>query len=79
MGGGIRKGKRRGRWPSDVRELANAGEVLAVGGAPLAERVKRQLRRQGQTPRDRRVEEYEREIITEALNSHHGRITECAE
>ncbi|ECB2957085.1 transcriptional regulator, partial [Salmonella enterica] len=28
---------------------------------------------------DRRVEEYERQIITEALNIHQGRINEVAE
>ncbi len=31
------------------------------------------------TPLDRRVEEYERQIITEALNIHQGRINEVAE
>lgn len=33
----------------------------------------------GADPLDRRVEEYERQIITEALNIHQGRINEVAE
>ncbi|MDI5819270.1 hypothetical protein MJI95_09225, partial [Salmonella enterica subsp. enterica serovar Kentucky] len=41
--------------------------------------VNPQLLLQEPTPLDRRVEEYERQIITEALNIHQGRINEVAE
>lgn len=69
----------RRAWPSNVRELANAAELFAVGVLPLAETVNPQLLLQEPTPLDRRVEEYERQIITEALNIHQGRINEVAE
>lgn len=52
---------------------------MGVGSASLVETVNPQLLLQEPTPRDRRVEEYERQIITEALNIHQGRINEVAE
>ena len=66
-------------WPSNVRELANAAELLAVGVLPLAETPRPQLHRAEPAPLDRRVEEYERQIITDALNIHQGRINDVAE
>lgn len=54
-------------------------ELFAVGVLPLAETVNPQLLLQEPTPLDRRVEEYERQIITEALNIYQGRINEVAE
>lgn len=52
---------------------------MGVGSASLVETVNPQLLLQEPTPRDRRVEEYERQIIAEALNIHQGRINEVAE
>lgn len=79
IAGELLKGIMRRAWPSNVRELANAAELFAVGVLPLAETVNPQLLLQEPTPLDRRVEEYERQIITEALNIHQGRINEVAE
>lgn len=73
------KGMRRRVWLSNVRELANAAELFAVGLLPLAETANPQLHLPEPTPLDRRVDEYERQIITEALNIHQGRINEVAE
>ena len=77
--GELLKGMRRRVWLSNVRELANAAELFAVGLLPLAETANPQLHMPEPTPLDRRVEEYERQIITEALNIHQGRINEVAE
>lgn len=77
--GELLKGMRRRVWLSNVRELANAAELFAVGLLPLAETANPQLHMSEPTPLDRRVEEYERQIITEALNIHQGRINEVAE
>lgn len=79
IAGELLKGIMRRARPSNVRELANAAELFAVGVLPLAETVNPQLLLQEPTPLDRRVEEYERQIITEALNIHQGRINEVAE
>ncbi|WP_300005783.1 sigma-54 dependent transcriptional regulator [uncultured Cedecea sp.] len=73
------KGMRRRVWLNNVRELANAAELFAVGLLPLAETANPQLHLPEPTPLDRRVEEYERQIITEALNIHQGRINEVSE
>lgn len=77
--GELLKGMRRRVWLSNVRELANAAELFAVGLLPLAETANPQLHMPEPTPLDRRVEEYERQIITEALNIHQGRMNEVAE
>ncbi|MDU5729974.1 MAG: sigma-54 dependent transcriptional regulator [Citrobacter freundii] len=77
--GELLKGMRRRVWLSNVRELANAAELFAVGLLPLAETANPQLHLPQPTPLDRRVDEYERQIITEALNIHQGRINEVAE
>lgn len=73
------KTMRRRAWLSNVRELANAAELFAVGLLPLAETANPQMHMSEPTPLDRRIEEYERQIITEALNIHQGRINEVAE
>lgn len=76
---GLLKGMMRRVWPNNVRELANAAELFAVGVLPLAETVNPQMLVGEPTPLDRRVEDVERQIITEALNIHQGRINEVAE
>ncbi|MDU7336175.1 MAG: helix-turn-helix domain-containing protein, partial [Klebsiella pneumoniae] len=52
---------------------------LAVGVLPLAETVNPLMHIGEPTPLDQRVEDVERQIITEALNIHQGRINEVAE
>ncbi len=69
---------RRG-WSNNIRELANAAELFAVGVLPLAEVANPHLHVSEPTPLDRRIDEIERQIITEALNIHQGRINEVAE
>lgn len=73
------KGMMRRVWPNNVRELANAAELFAVGVLPLAETVNPLMHIGEPTPLDQRVEDVERQIITEALNIHQGRINEVAE
>ena len=73
------KGMMRRVWLNNVRELANAAELFAVGVLPLADTVNPQMHVGEPTPLDRRVEDVERQIITEALNIHQGRINEVAE
>lgn len=76
---GLLKGMMRRVWPNNVRELANAAELFAVGVLPLAETVNPLMHIGEPTPLDQRVEDVERQIITEALNIHQGRINEVAE
>ncbi len=66
----------RRMWPNNVRELANAAELFTVGVLPLAETANPLMHVGTPTPLDRRVEDAERQIITEALNIHQGRINE---
>lgn len=66
-------------WPNNVRELANAAELFAVGVLPLAETANPHMHVGEPTPLDRRVEEVERRVISEALNIHQGRINDVAE
>lgn len=66
-------------WPNNVRELANAAELFAVGVMPLAETANPLLHESEPPPLDQRIEDYERQIITEALNLHQGRINEVSE
>lgn len=73
------KGMMRRVWPNNVRELANAAELFAVGVLPLAQTANPQMHVGEPTPLDQRVEDVERQIITEALNIHQGRINEVAE
>ncbi len=67
------------RAAKQCARTGQCGGAFAVGVLPLAETVNPQLLLQEPTPLDRRVEEYERQIITEALNIHQGRINEVAE
>lgn len=69
----------RRMWPNNVRELVNAAELFTVGVLPLAETANPLMHVGTPTPLDRRVEDAERQIITEALNIHQGRINEVAE
>ena len=66
-------------WPNNVRELANAAELFAVGVLPLAETANPHMHVSEPTPLDQRVEDVERQVITEALNIHQGRINDVAE
>ncbi|OON41755.1 transcriptional regulator [Izhakiella australiensis] len=66
-------------WPNNVRELANAARLFAVGVMPLADTPTPLLHSGEPLQLDRRVEEYERQIIVEALNIHQGRINDVAE
>lgn len=70
MDAGLLKGMMRRVWPNNVRELANAAELFAVGVLPLAETVNPLMHIGEPTPLDQRVEDVERQIITEALNIH---------
>ena len=79
VGSEVLKGITRRVWPNNIRELANAAELFAVGVLPLAEMANPLIHVNEPTPLDRRVEDIERQIITEALNIHQGRINDVAE
>lgn len=66
-------------WTNNIRELANAAELFAVGVMVPAEMVNPQMLTEEPAPLDRRVEQIERQIITEALNIHQGRINDVSE
>ncbi|EPG6135394.1 two-component system response regulator PgtA [Klebsiella pneumoniae] len=66
-------------WPNNVRELANAAKLFAVGVMPLADIPNPVLHAVEPVQLDQRVEDYERQIIVEALNIHQGRINDVSE
>ncbi|WP_413483115.1 two-component system response regulator PgtA [Morganella psychrotolerans] len=74
----IKKLTRR-HWPGNVSELANAAELYAVGIMPMGDTANPLLPSVVPTALDQRVESYERQIITEALNIHQGRINDVSE
>ena len=60
----------------NVSELANAAELYAVGIMPMGDTANPLLPSVAPTALDQRVESYERQIITEALNIHRkGELT----
>ena len=69
----------RRHWPGNVSELANAAELYAVGIMPMGDTANPLLPSVAPTALDQRVESYERQIITEALNIHQGRINDVSE
>ncbi|MGL5967498.1 MAG: two-component system response regulator PgtA [Kluyvera sp.] len=79
VGNDVLKGLTRRVWSNNIRELANAAELFAVGVLPLADTVNPRMHVNEPTPLDRRVEDIERQIITAALNIHQGRINDVAE
>lgn len=74
----IKKLTRR-HWPGNVGELANAAELYAVGIMPMGETANPLLASVAPTALDQQIENYERQIITEALNIHQGRINDVSE
>lgn len=74
----IKKLTRR-HWPGNVSELANAAELYAVGIMPMGETANPLLASIAPTALDQQIENYERQIITEALNIHQGRINDVSE
>ncbi|MTC61775.1 response regulator [Providencia rustigianii] len=69
----------RRHWPGNVTELANAAELYAVGIMPMGETANPLLAPVAPTALDQQIENYERQIITEALNIHQGRINDVSE
>ncbi|MEQ4674722.1 sigma-54 dependent transcriptional regulator [Providencia vermicola] len=69
----------RRHWPGNVGELANAAELYAVGIMPMGETANPLLASVAPTALDQKIENYERQIITEALNIHQGRINDVSE
>lgn len=66
-------------WPNNVRELANSAKLFAVGIMPQTD-IPGPLKPPAEpTPLDQRVEDYERQIIAEALNIHQGKINDVAQ
>ncbi|MBJ7221834.1 MULTISPECIES: two-component system response regulator PgtA [unclassified Brenneria] len=70
----------RRSWSGNIKELRNAAELFAVGVMPIASDEKEWVSQSATpTPLDDRIEQYECQIITEALDIHQGRINDVAE
>ncbi|EKN6177286.1 sigma-54-dependent Fis family transcriptional regulator [Yersinia enterocolitica] len=67
------------QWLNNVRELANAARLFAVGVMPLNNFPNPQLHNVEPMQLDQRVEDFERQIIIEALNIHQGKINDVSE
>ncbi|MDX5628075.1 MULTISPECIES: sigma-54 dependent transcriptional regulator [unclassified Brenneria] len=67
-------------WSGNIKALRNAAELFAVGVMPIVSEKKAWLSQNANpTPLDDRIEQYECQIITEALDIHQGRINDVAE
>ncbi|KHN53991.1 two-component system response regulator PgtA [Pectobacterium fontis] len=73
------KSLHRRNWNGNVKELRNAAELFAVGVMPIAIEENMWISQTQSTPLDARIEQYESQIITEALDIHQGRINDVAE
>ncbi len=66
-------------WPGNISELSNAAELYAVGIMPMGDTVNPLLASVAPIALDEQVDNYERQIITEALNIHQGSINDVSE
>lgn len=67
------------QWPGNVRELRNVAELFAVGIVKLTGKEKLYAQAETMLPLDELVDEYEKELIEDALFLHSGRVSDVAD
>jgi two-component system phosphoglycerate transport system response regulator PgtA len=65
-------------WPGNVRELRNVAELYAVGIVKLTGKEKLYTQEETLLPLDDLVDDYEKEVIEDALFLHSGRVADAA-
>ncbi|WP_375749484.1 sigma-54-dependent transcriptional regulator [Vibrio sp. HN007] len=65
-------------WRGNVRELRNIAELYAVGIVKLTGNERTYSKEEIKSPLDELVDEYEKQLIEDALYLHSGKVTEAA-
>lgn len=65
-------------WPGNIRELRNIAELYAIGIIKLTGKERIYSQNDIQLPLDELVDDFEKQLIEDALFLHAGRITEAA-
>lgn len=66
------------QWPGNVRELRNVAELYAIGIVKLTGKERLVSHNELQSPLDTLVDDFEKQIIEDALFLHSGKVTEAA-
>ncbi|EGQ9299822.1 sigma-54-dependent Fis family transcriptional regulator [Vibrio vulnificus] len=69
---------RNHQWPGNVRELRNVAELYAIGIVKLTGKERLVNQNELQSPLDTLVDDFEKQIIEDALFLHSGKVTEAA-
>lgn len=70
---------KRHQWPGNIRELKSVAELYAIGIVKLSGNDRQQPIEQLTSPLDDLIEQYERQLIEDALYLHAGRINDVAD
>ncbi|MCE0559330.1 sigma-54 dependent transcriptional regulator [Motilimonas sp. E26] len=65
-------------WPGNVRELRNIAELYAIGIVKLINKERLYNQAEIQSPLDELVDDYEKQVIEDALFLHAGRVADAA-
>lgn len=65
-------------WPGNIRELRNIAELYAIGIVKLTGKERIYSQNEIQLPLDDLVDDFEKQLIEDALFLHSGRITDAA-
>lgn len=65
-------------WPGNVREIRNVAELYAIGIIKLAGQNRAQPIQQADSPLDDLIDEYEKQVLEDALYLFSGRVSDAA-
>lgn len=66
------------QWPGNIRELRNVAELYAIGIVKLTGKERLYSQESLRSPLDELVEDYEKQLVEDALYLHSGKVTEAA-
>ncbi|CAE6942396.1 Bacterial regulatory protein [Vibrio sp. B1FLJ16] len=66
------------QWPGNIRELRNIAELYAIGIIKLTGKERIYSKNDTQLPLDELVDDFEKQLIEDALFLHSGRVTDAA-
>lgn len=66
------------QWPGNVRELRNVAELYAIGIVKLAGKERLYNQEEMLSPLDELVDDYEKQVIEDALFLFSGRVADAA-
>ncbi|WP_418114627.1 sigma-54-dependent transcriptional regulator [Vibrio scophthalmi] len=65
-------------WPGNIRELRNVAELYAIGIVKLTGKERCYTQESMRSPLDELIEDYEKQLVEDALYLHSGKVTEAA-